>query len=155
MCQPHGRVLIPRAMARVGIEMEKVGKNVYISLVEVEDVEKLIPSLGADVQLVRAQCYEQVTFATILAVRSFNRGTNHARTLGGELLLRLAGTLQINEAIRKYGAANGENYLVVFGNSGEASEVMERFRLREKPLSRCRWDVLKNLLEKAALVEVL
>ncbi|WP_297503269.1 KEOPS complex subunit Cgi121 [Thermococcus sp.] len=139
----------------MGIEMEKVGENVYISLVEVEDVEKVIPSLGADVQLVRAQCYEQVTFATILAVRSFNRGTNHARTLGGELLLRLAGILQINEAIRKYGAANGENYLVVFGNSGEASEVMERFHLREKPLSRCGWDVLKNLLEKAALVEVL
>lgn len=147
---------MPPTMARMGMMgMKKVTENVYISLVEVDDVEKLIPFLGADVQLVRAECYEQVAFAAVLALRSFQRGTNHARTPGGELLLRLAGSLQIKEAIRKHGAANGDNYLVVFGDEGKALEVMERFGLREKPMPSCRGDVLKNLLEKAALVEVL
>ena len=135
--------------------MNTVTDNVYIAHVEVDDVSRLIPFLGAEVQLVKAECYEQVAFAAILAVRSFNRGTNHARTLGGELLLRLGGTLQIKEAIKKHGATNGDNYLVVFGDRGKAMKVMKKFGLREKLPSRCEGDILKNLLEKAALVEVL
>ncbi len=135
--------------------MRKVVNGVYIARVEVDDVDRLIPLLGADIQLVRAECYEQVAFAAVLTLRSFQRGTNHARTLGGELLLRLSGTLQIKEAIKEHGASKDDNYLVVFGDEGKAAEVMRSLGLREKPLSGCNEEVLKNLLEKAALVEVL
>ena len=106
-------------------------------------------------ELFDAPFWEEVAFAALLAVRSFERGTNHARTLGGELLLRLAGTLQIRDAIAKYGVKNGENYLVVFGPRDRAEETLKELKLKELPVSDCDSEKSKEFFEKAALVEVL
>ncbi|ASI99102.1 KEOPS complex subunit Cgi121 [Thermococcus celer] len=135
--------------------MKEITEKLHITKVHVEDAESLIPKLGGDVQVVSAPCWEAVAFAALMALRSFKRGTNHARTLGGELLLRLAGTLQIKDAIAQNGIKNGENYLVVFGTRERALEVLTELNLRERPMTDCREERLKTFLEKAALVEVL
>lgn len=135
--------------------MKEITKNLYITKVFVQDAEKIIPLIGDDFQIVSGECWEEVAFAALLAVRSFERGTNHARTLGGELLLRLAGTLQIRDAIAKYGVKNGENYLVVFGPRDMAEETLKELKLKELPVSDCDSEKSKEFFEKAALVEVL
>ncbi len=129
--------------------------NVCIVRVLVEDVEPIIPQLGGRIQIVRAPCNEVVMFAAILTLRSFERGTNHAKTLGGELLLRLAGTLQIKDAIREVGIRQGDNYLVFFGSREECTEFMRGFNLKELPSIECAGDNMKTFFENAALVEVL
>ncbi|WP_297069317.1 KEOPS complex subunit Cgi121 [Thermococcus sp.] len=129
--------------------------NVCIVRVLVEDVEPIIPQLGGRIQIVRAPCNEVVMFAAILTLRSFERGTNHAKTLGGELLLRLTGTLQIKDAIREVGISQGDNYLVFFGSREECTEFMRGFNLKELPSIECARDKMKTFFENAALVEVL
>lgn len=135
--------------------MRGITEKLHITKVYVKDAEKLIPKLGRDVQIVSAECWEAVAFAALLALRSFERGTNHARTLGGELLIRLAGTLQIKDAIAQNGIKNGENYLVVFGTRERALEVLGEFGLKEFPLTGCDEEKVKTFFEKAALAEVL
>ncbi|ASA78035.1 KEOPS complex subunit Cgi121 [Thermococcus sp. 5-4] len=135
--------------------MRGITEKLHITRVYVEDAEKLIPKLGGDVQIVSAECWEAVAFAALLALRSFERGTNHARTLGGELLIRLAGTLQIKDAIAQNGIKNGENYLVVFGTQERALEVLRELGLNELPLTGCDEEKVKTFFEKAALAEVL
>ncbi|NJE05044.1 KEOPS complex subunit Cgi121 [Thermococcus sp. M36] len=135
--------------------MKTLGKGIHISRVYVENADRLIPHLGGNVQAVRSDCWRAVAFAALLAVRSFERKTNRAKTPGGEFLLRLAGTLQISDAIRKIGVVEGENYLVVFGSREEASEIIEKLGLRELPLTSCGDEKVKTFFEKAALVEVL
>ena len=129
--------------------------NVCIVRVLVNDVDRIIPYLGGQIQVVRGPCDEVVRFAAILAVRSFERGTNHAKTLGGELLLRLAGTLQIKDAIEEVGIKKGENYLVFFGGRDECRSFMRQFNLRELPSIKCIDEEAKSFFENAALVEVL
>lgn len=135
--------------------MKEITHGLCISKIQVDDVEKLIPYLGGNIQVVRSECWEAVAFATLLAIRAFERGTNHARTLGGELLLRLAGTLQIKDAIELVGVKKGENYLVVFGSEEEAKEFLDGLGLKELPLTDCEREKLKTFFEKEALVEVL
>jgi len=135
--------------------MRAVTKNLHISKIQVDDVESVIPYVGEKIQVVQAECWEAVAFAALLALRAFNRGTNHARTLGGELLLRLAGHLQIKEAIERVGVKPGENYLVVFGSEEDAQEFLTKLKIRELPLTDCEREKAKTFFEKAALVEVL
>ncbi|AFL95664.1 hypothetical protein CL1_1465 [Thermococcus cleftensis] len=135
--------------------MRGITDNLHIARVLVKNVEKLIPKIGGDFQVVKADCWEQVAFAALLAMRSFERGTNHAKTLGGEMLLRLAGTLQIKDAIKNHGAGEGENYLVVFGSGERAKEILAELGLEELPLIDCNKEKSKRFFEKAALVEVL
>ncbi|ASJ05862.1 KEOPS complex subunit Cgi121 [Thermococcus pacificus] len=135
--------------------MEEITPNLHIAKVSIKNAETIIPRIKGDFQIVRAECWEEVAFAAILALRSFERGTNHARTLGGELLLRLAGTLQIKDAIAERGIRNGENYLVVFGDRGKAEALLQELGFEELPLTGCERDKLKTFFEKAALVEVL
>ncbi|NJE76251.1 KEOPS complex subunit Cgi121 [Thermococcus sp. ES12] len=135
--------------------MRAITEKLHITKVHVESVEEIIPKLGGDVQIVSAECWEAVAFAALLALRSFERKTNHARTLGGELLIRLAGTLQIKDAIAQNGMKRGENYLVVFGTRERALKILQEFGLRELPLTECNREKVKTFFEKAALVEVL
>lgn len=135
--------------------MIRITDDIFISRVIVENVESLIPYLGGTVQLVSIECWRAVAFASLLALRAFERETNHAKTLGGELLLRLAGTLQIKEAIKKVGAKPGENYLVVFGDENKARGMLLKLGLKEIPLHECPVDVTKTFFEKSALIEVL
>ena len=86
---------------------------------------------------------------------SFERETNRARTLGGELLLRLSGRLQIKDAIAERGVRDGENYLVVFGSEKRTRELLLELDLEELPVDDCEKEKLKTFFEKAALVEVL
>ena len=135
--------------------MIQVTDGVFLSRVLVRNVEEVLPYLGENVQLVNIACWKAVAFASILALRAFERKTNHARTLGGELLLRLAGTLQIKDAIGEVGARSGENYLVVFGDEVRAKEVLKELGLEELPLDDCPDEIAKTFFEKSALVEVL
>ena len=109
--------------------MRGITQNIHIAKVFVRDARTIIPKIKRDFQIVRAECWEEVAFAAISALRSFERGTNHARTLGGELLLRLAGTLQIKDAIAERGIRNGENYLVVFGDRERAEALLQELGL--------------------------
>jgi len=135
--------------------MEEVIDGIVVGAVKVENPEQLIKSLGRNVQVVRAPCYEAVVHAAVLAKRAFERGTNHAKTLGGEFLLRLTGTLQIREAIKDHGVARGLNYLVVFGGMKEAEAFLEEHGLELEKAGHCSKDVSKSLFEKSALTEVL
>jgi len=132
-----------------------VTNGVFITRVSVRNVEDVLPYLGESVQLVNTDCWKAVAFASILALRAFERKTNHAKTLGGELLLRLAGTLQIKDAIKQVGAKPGENFLVVFGSEDDARRVLEELGLEELPIGECPEEIAKTFFEKSALVEVL
>ncbi|ASJ02325.1 hypothetical protein A3L09_03195 [Thermococcus profundus] len=135
--------------------MREVADGIVVEAVIVEDPEAVLPLLGGKVQLVRAKCYQEVVHAAILARRAFERKTNHAKTLGGELLLRLAGTLQISDAIKARGVGKGLNYLVVFGTGDEAEEVVKRLGLSSTLPIQCTEEEAKIYFEKSALVEVL
>ncbi len=130
-------------------------EGIVVKRVMVHDVEKVMPSLGGRFQLVSADCVEEVLFAALMTLRAFERGTNHAKTFGGELLLRLAGTHQIREAIKLRGADNGPRYLVVFASEDETREFMQRFALKELEPEHCEGGKLKPMMERAALVEAL
>jgi KEOPS complex subunit Cgi121 len=135
--------------------MKEVTPSLHIARILVRNAEDIIPKISGDFQIVQAECWEEAAFAALLALRSFERGTNHARTLGGELLLRLAGTLQIKEAIKERGIKDRENYLVVFGGRERAEALLEELGLEELPEVGCEKEKLKTFFEKAALVEVL
>ncbi|NJE85069.1 KEOPS complex subunit Cgi121 [Thermococcus sp. CX2] len=135
--------------------MRKIRDNLYIAKVHVKNADELIPKLGGDFQIVYTECWEAAAFAALLAIRSFERGRNHARTLSGELLLRLAGTLQIKDAIAQHGVRNGENYLIVFGNRSRMEAIIRELGLKELPMDDCDKEKVKTFFEKAALVEVL
>ncbi|CAD5244843.1 KEOPS complex subunit Cgi121 [Thermococcus camini] len=135
--------------------MKEITENLHITKVFVKDAGEIIPLIGGDFQIVSAECWEEVAFAALLVLRSFERDTNHARTPGGELLLRLAGTLQIKDAIAKHGVREGENYLVVFGSRNRVGEILAKLNLEELPMTDCGAEKSKRFFEKAALVEVL
>jgi len=135
--------------------MERIYDGIFVAMVHVNEPERVKPLLGGSVQVVRAMCWEEVVFAAVLSVRAFERGTNRARTLGGELLLRLAGRLQISEAIAEHGLAEGPAYLVVFGTEAEAKRVIESLGLEEMPPEHCTPEAVKPLFEKSAMVEAL
>ncbi len=133
----------------------KVTPDLQVERVLVENAKSLISKIGGGFQIVRGNCTEEVAFAALLSLRSFDRETNHARTLGGELLLRLAGTLQIKDAIKERGIVNGENYLVVFGSPERAEELIGELGLKKLPPLECEPEKLKTFFEKSALVEVM
>lgn len=129
-------------------------KCVEVIPVEVENVDEVISRIGGNVQIVTAPCYEAVVHAVILAIRAFERGTNHAKTLGGELLLRLSGKLQIRDAINENGVKRGLNYLVLFGEK-DPEPILRELGLRKAEAVHCDPEKLKPLMERSALVEVL
>ncbi|ACS34341.1 KEOPS complex subunit Cgi121 [Thermococcus gammatolerans] len=122
--------------------------------VKVREAEKIVPKIGGDVQIVSAPCYEAVVHAAVLALRAFQRGTNRAKTLGGELLLRLSGRLQIKDAIKENGIKEGLNYLVIF-DGGDPELKLKELGLRKANPVHCDPEKLKPLMEKSALVEAL
>jgi len=131
--------------------------EIAISRVMLDDISWIFRELSEYMQVTSVECWEQVVFATILSLKSFKCGTNKAKTVKGEILLRLAGTLQIGEAITKVGAKKGENFLVVFGR--DAGRVLQEFlkknSLKEVPFSDCNREEVKMLFEEAAIVDVL
>ncbi|MDV3103309.1 KEOPS complex subunit Cgi121 [Thermococcus waiotapuensis] len=135
--------------------MEEVVPGIVVTAVYVDEVEKLIPHLGSEIQAVSGPCFEAVAHSAILAKRSFERGTNRAKTPGGELLIRLAGSPQIKEAIKKVGLTKGVNYLVFFGSKGELKEILEKLGLKEAPMQNCDPERAKKYFEISALVEAL
>ncbi|MBP1911047.1 KEOPS complex subunit Cgi121 [Thermococcus stetteri] len=135
--------------------MISVTNGIHIARIDVHNVDDVIGYLCSSVQLVSVDCWRAVALAAVLAERAIKRGTAHAKTLGGELLLRLAGTHQIKEAIKMVGAKNGPNYLVVFGERSKAEEILKSIGLKELELRDCSDNELKRFFEKSALVEVL
>ena len=131
--------------------------EIAISKIVLEDVSWIFEELDESIQIINVECWEQVVFATILALKSFERGTNKAKTIKGEILLRLTGTLQIGEAIKEVGAKRGENFLVAFGKDASKTleEFLEKKALKEVPFSDCDREKVKDLFEKAAIVEVI
>jgi KEOPS complex subunit Cgi121 len=135
-----------------GMKMIRIG-DAYIERVKINDPERVIKNVGSELQVVSVECWRAVAFATILTLRAFERGTNHAKTPGGELLLRLAGTLQIKDAIESVGVKRGLNYAVAFGE--RALERLKKLELEGAPLTDCDDEEAKTFFEKSALVEVL
>lgn len=133
------------------------GQEIAISRIILKDVSSIFEELPENMQITSVECWEQAVFATILALKSFERGTNKAKTVKGEILLRLAGTLQIGGAIKKVGAKRGENFLVAFGKNARETlkEFLEKKALEEVPFPECDREKVKELFEKAAIVEVL
>ncbi|NPA47799.1 MAG: hypothetical protein GXO14_04040 [Thermococci archaeon] len=117
----------------------------------VDDPESIRGLLGPDLQIVSVRCVEEVLHAVQLSIRAFKRGTNHARSLGGEILLRLAGTAQISEAIKKVGLSRGLNYAILLGDVELPPElkVVDPERCNENEAE------LKESFERMALVEVI
>jgi len=115
----------------------------------VDDPKAIKKVIGPNVQIVRARCVEEVMHAVRLSERAFKRGTNHAKTIGGEVLMRLAGTVQIREAIDKVGLSKGFNYVILFND-----EIPEGLKVVGDN-GECEDVELKRSFERMALVEVL
>ncbi|HII66538.1 MAG TPA: hypothetical protein HA302_00685, partial [Thermococcaceae archaeon] len=92
-----------------------------------------------------------------LALKSFERGTNKAKTIRGEILLRVSGNLQIKDAINLVGAKKGENFIVAFGENAEKdlAEVLLKIGAKELQLTNCEKEKVKESVEQIALVDVL
>lgn len=137
------------------IEWDKY--EIAIEKVKLQDTSEIFTKIQKNMQVVSVKCWEQLAFATISSLQAFRRNTNKAKTITGEILLRLAGTLQIHEAIKRVGAKKGENFIVAFGEG--AAEELESFirknNLQRIPFEDCNVEEVKELIELAALVDVL
>ncbi|MFA4701329.1 KEOPS complex subunit Cgi121 [Pyrococcus kukulkanii] len=123
-----------------------------------EKVELLINICGENCQIVKADCPEEVTFATLLALKAFIQGRNKARTVKGEILLRLAGVRQIREAINLVGAREGENFIVTFGTEDPCkllAEILSKIGVVEVTLNECDKEIVKKSFERIAMTETL
>ncbi|NJE25808.1 KEOPS complex subunit Cgi121 [Thermococcus sp. MV5] len=132
-------------------------KRIAIARILIENITSIFEVLPNNVQILNIKCWEQVAFATILALKSFERGTNKAKTIKGEILLRASGTLQIKDAILQVGAKEGENFLVAIGEhaEGDLRDIITKISARELPIVDCEEEKVKELFECAALVDVL
>lgn len=131
--------------------------KIAIAKILLENTADIFEILPDNVQILNVECWEQVVFSTILALKSFERKTNKAKTIKGEILLRASGTLQIKDAIRAVGAKSGENFIVAFGENAEKDlrEVLSKIPAEKIPFKDCKKEEVKKLFEKAALVDVL
>jgi len=131
--------------------------KIAIARMLLEDIADIFEILPDNVQILNIRCWEQVAFSTILALKSFERKTNKAKTIKGEILLRASGTLQIKDAIKAVGAKKGENFIVAFGDNAEKDlqEILSKIPAEEIPFNDCEKEEVKKLFEKAALVDVL
>ncbi|WP_048146956.1 KEOPS complex subunit Cgi121 [Pyrococcus abyssi] len=123
-----------------------------------ESIERALNLCNDNCQIVSAKCHEEVIFATILAIKAFSSGRNTAKTIKGEILLRLAGVKQIKDAIKIIGARKGENLIIYFGVSDPCSSLKDfisSLGLREEPLKPCDEDEVKRGFERAAIIEAL
>lgn len=133
------------------------GIKIAITKVSLKNTSWLFNELGEGMQVASVKCWEQLAFATIVSLKSFERGTNKARTIKGEILLRLAGTIQIHEAIRQIGAKEGENFIVSFGKDADKRlrNFLIRHDLKEIPMKDCEKEKVKDLMELSAIVDVI
>ncbi|WP_175059626.1 KEOPS complex subunit Cgi121 [Thermococcus sp. 2319x1] len=131
--------------------------KIAIARILLENTGDIFEILPDNVQILNVKCWEQVVFSTILALKSFERKTNKAKTIKGEILLRASGTLQIKDAIKAVGAKKGENFIVVFSENAEKDlqKILSKIPAEEIPFNDCEKEEVKKLLEKAALVDVL
>ncbi|AIF69585.1 hypothetical protein PAP_05925 [Palaeococcus pacificus DY20341] len=131
--------------------------EIAIERVVVNDISEILSKLEDNMQIANVACWEQLAFATILALKSAERKTNKAKTVRGEILIRLVGTLQIHEAIRKAGVKEGENFIVAFGEnaSNHLREFIQKNNLKTVPIEDCSKDKAKSLMELSAIVDVL
>ena len=132
-------------------------KRIVIAKILVGNITRIFEILPNNVQILNVKCWEQVVFATVLALKSFERGTNKAKTIRGEILLRVSGTLQIKDAINLVGAKRGENFIVAFGENAERdlAEVLLKIGAKELQFTNCEKEKVKESFEQVALVDVL
>ncbi|USS41361.1 KEOPS complex subunit Cgi121 [Thermococcus aggregans] len=130
--------------------------KIAVARILLEDTSNIFEILPDNVQILNLECWEHAVFSTILALRSFERSTNKAKTIKGEILLRASGTLQIKDAIEAVGAKKGENFIVAFGENAEKDlhELLSKIPAKEIPFGDCEKEYVKKLFEKAALVDV-
>ncbi|MDA4125560.1 MAG: KEOPS complex subunit Cgi121 [Thaumarchaeota archaeon] len=113
---------------------------------------------GALVQTVRAGLAANAFFAEMIAaqtIRAEATGALLAERPEIDLLLRLAQTTQISEAIERAGSKKGEPFLLVVASMGKGLGSLDKLRLgRELPRKRLSEPELVAI-EKAALLNVL
>jgi len=56
-------------------------KRIAIAKILVGNITRIFEILPNNVQILNVKCWEQVVFATVLALKSFERGTNKAKTM--------------------------------------------------------------------------
>ncbi|AEH23986.1 KEOPS complex subunit Cgi121 [Pyrococcus yayanosii] len=137
------------------VRIERNEEEICIAKIHISDPESLLEILDETMQAVSVECWEEVAFATLLALRAFKNGRAKAKTVKGEILIRLAGTPQIRDAIAKVGARRGKNYLVAFGKGAceKLKDVIQKLKLDTVPISNCAEEELKKRFEEMALVE--
>ncbi|HII61417.1 KEOPS complex subunit Cgi121 [Pyrococcus horikoshii] len=140
------------------LEIKTKFGNICIAKVHLneDDVGKVLEACDEQCQVMRTKCYEEVVFATILALKSFNSERNTAKTVRGEILLRLAGVKQIKDALKLVGASKGENFIVIFNVDNPCDKLrrlLQSLGIREIELNKCPQEELKKSLEKMAMVE--
>ncbi|AEC52326.1 hypothetical protein PNA2_1411 [Pyrococcus sp. NA2] len=121
-------------------------------------VDKLLNICDENCQIIRAECYEEVVFATILAIKAVKEGRNIAKTIKGEILVRLAGVKQIKDALKIVGASGGENFVVVFGVDDPCEKLRQILSIpgvTELELTKCPEGKIKKAFERIAMVEAL
>ncbi|AAL80647.1 hypothetical protein PFDSM3638_02610 [Pyrococcus furiosus DSM 3638] len=122
-----------------------------------EQINKLFDRFKGDYQVVNAECADKVIFATIIAIKAVKEGRSIAKTVPGEILVRLSGNRQIKEAIKKVGAKEGENYIVTFGENASAllQKILSTLEIKELELERCDLEYAKKAFEDIAIIEAL
>ncbi|CUX78006.1 KEOPS complex subunit Cgi121 [Thermococcus chitonophagus] len=130
--------------------------DIYIAKIFIPGslLESIINSCPENCQVVSVKCWEVVLFATIISLKAFKEGRNVAKTVKGEILIRLAQNRQIREAIEKVGAREGENILISFG-SDSVTDTIRKFGLKELPLEECKFEEVLKGFEKIAIIEAL
>ncbi|WP_457591369.1 KEOPS complex subunit Cgi121 [Geoglobus sp.] len=106
---------------------------VYQGRVRVGDVKEFLARIPDGCVLINADYVvdiESVKFAAEKALKLWNSGKRVARTLSMEILLHVAATRQINQALR-LGIREGENRVVVV-DLGNCRAVLESLGFREE-----------------------
>jgi tRNA threonylcarbamoyladenosine modification (KEOPS) complex Cgi121 subunit len=132
------------------VELTKIFAKAYVCGREIspEEAKEELASLnpGSLVQTANAGSAKNEFFVEMLAAQTLRAGTTGgllAKKPEIDFLLRLAGTTQISEAIKRYGSANGSSFLLVVAGPMEiksptspGSMELPRRNLSKKELER-------------------
>ncbi len=122
-----------------------------------EDLKKLSDSMceGVYFQAVRENNSTNCCFFSMIAcqtLEAMENGSMIARKPEIDILLRLAGTTQINEAIREKGFKGGrDNVLILFGKSANVRKAAKRMKMKKLRRKRLKESELERI-ERAALL---
>jgi len=112
---------------------------------------KLKDILGDNFTLLNKNCVftsKQILIAFILAKRAHERKKNISKSIGMEILLHIAGTRQIKDALKKCGYSGGDGIIVAWDIPKDSiKKISEIVKITDLNLSAPSLEALKNYLE--------